>query len=656
MADESHQMNPQDNIAVNADNPWPGLLAYGEADQAFFHGRQAETDALIRLVMRESLTVLFGLSGLGKTSLLRAGLFPRLRQLSVLPIYIRLGFSPDHPGFADQVMESILSQASAADVEAPKPKDGQTLWEYFHRRDADFWNRRNRLQLPFLVFDQFEEIFTLGRSDANSAAASEAFLSELGDFIEGRPPVFLKEYLDKHPENVRAFEFGRHYYKILFSLREDFIPELEGLRDRIPSIIYNRLRLSRMSGEAAFQAVAHPRHLIDPSVAQQVVRFVSGSDQPDGALEKLALEPALLSVVCRELNNKRQQRQETKITENLLEGSQKEILSGFYHNSIADLGPEVRAFVEEQLLTVSGYRDSVALENALITPGITHDDIKKLVDRRLIRREERMGMQRLELTHDILTEVIADSRDLRRRIEAAEKRGNEIAETERLRRLEERAKSARRFRWLSAALAALFLLALIALYGAWIQTNRVETQRKIAETQREIAENEQKKAEELRKIAEKERAAVIEAQKVANQRLQRIVDSIELRQAVLSKDKDALKQKYQTSVETEIQFKATAKAYPYKSVGGLPTFRYQLFPDVNSIPGGLKSVALITYIMDHPSFLNRLISAGPDSRFTGTYDGVGCLPIVTAVIEYTDINKPLTIAKINMCGILKYLP
>ena len=60
-------------------NPWPGLLQYEEADREFFQGRQAETDELLRLVMRTRLSVLFGLSGLGKSSLLQAGLFPRLR-------------------------------------------------------------------------------------------------------------------------------------------------------------------------------------------------------------------------------------------------------------------------------------------------------------------------------------------------------------------------------------------------------------------------------------------------------------------------------------------------------------------------------------------------------------------------------------------------
>ena len=54
-------ITPVAGATVNADNPWPGLLAFRETDQGYFQGRQPETEELFRLVMRERLTVLFGL-------------------------------------------------------------------------------------------------------------------------------------------------------------------------------------------------------------------------------------------------------------------------------------------------------------------------------------------------------------------------------------------------------------------------------------------------------------------------------------------------------------------------------------------------------------------------------------------------------------------
>ena len=64
---------------LSRDNPWPGLDPFDETDREYFHGRAAESGELLRLVRREPLTVVFGRSGLGKTSLLKAGLFPLLR-------------------------------------------------------------------------------------------------------------------------------------------------------------------------------------------------------------------------------------------------------------------------------------------------------------------------------------------------------------------------------------------------------------------------------------------------------------------------------------------------------------------------------------------------------------------------------------------------
>ena len=62
--------------AVDSQNPWLGLVSFTEALRDYFHGRDKEADELFRRVKREVLTVLFGQSGLGKTSLLQAGLFP----------------------------------------------------------------------------------------------------------------------------------------------------------------------------------------------------------------------------------------------------------------------------------------------------------------------------------------------------------------------------------------------------------------------------------------------------------------------------------------------------------------------------------------------------------------------------------------------------
>ena len=170
---------------VDAQNPWPGLEAFKEEDHNFFHGRETEIEELHRLVQRERLTVLFGVSGLGKTSLLQAGLFPAMRNENVLPVRIRLNYSPGMPELSTQIEEAITREAAANNIEAPRFEG--TLWESFHRQDADFWNQRNRVVIPLLVFDQFEEVFTRGRETPERAARRGGVPDRAGGPDRGAP-------------------------------------------------------------------------------------------------------------------------------------------------------------------------------------------------------------------------------------------------------------------------------------------------------------------------------------------------------------------------------------------------------------------------------------------------------------------------------------
>jgi formylglycine-generating enzyme required for sulfatase activity len=485
-----------ESVGLNDQNPWPGLLPFGEADWKYFHGRDFETDLLYRKVERERLTVLFGLSGLGKSSILQAGLFPSLRRENVLPIYIRLDFSPEKPDLTAQVKTAIVREAERSKVEAPKPQPKETLWEYFHRSDADFWSERHRIVVPLLVFDQFEEVFTLGARDRSRAQATNAFLLELADLVEARPPLQLRARLEleppgKRPSEAARFTFERHRYKVLLTLREDFLPDLEALGDKMGSVAHNRFRLERMNGVAALQAVNQAKHIIAPDVAERVVRFVAAAD-PNEELVNLEVEPALLSVVCGELNSQRLERREARITERALDGSQNQILSDFYERSIADLSEAVCTFVEEKLLTRRGFRNLVVYDEATGSPGVTEEDIEELVRRRLVRIEERGRRRLLELSHDLLTGVVTASRDERRRRQK---------EAEAVRKLEERHRKSLQ----SAAVLFLVLLLAVGALGALAWAYLAERQADELARAKEAAESAAAEASNQRSIAESRR-------------------------------------------------------------------------------------------------------------------------------------------------------
>jgi len=412
---------------LSPDNPWPGLDPFDETDREYFHGRSAESSELARLVRRELLTVLFGRSGLGKTSLLKAGLFPLLREEDSLPVYVRLDHAEAAPGLREQIFRGLRTACEAHRAQAAQPAEEENLWTFFHRRDAEFWSDKNRPLTPVIVFDQFEEIFTLGQETEESRARSDAFLAELGDLVENRPPDAVRGALEADSTVARRFDFKRSQVKLVLSFREDFLAEMEGLKEQMPSLMYNRFRLPAMSGTQAYVVVTRAGgHLVDDDVARRILRL-AWKNEPSPPVDpsdfhEIEIDPALLSVVCSELNHKRRQAEPPLegITPALLEGADREILSGFYERAMAGLDPRVRAFIEDELITDRGFRDSHALEDAQVLPGVTSEALDALIRRRLLRVDERQSVRRLELTHDVLARVVKESRDSRRAREAEE--------------------------------------------------------------------------------------------------------------------------------------------------------------------------------------------------------------------------------------------
>jgi hypothetical protein len=124
--------------SLDTENPWPGLMPFTEATQAFFHGRDTEADELLRRVRRERLTILFGQSGLGKTSLLSAGLFPRLRAADFLPIYLRLDLANARLSPVGQIEAALAENLAEHGIEGRPPRCEETLWAYFHDKETEF--------------------------------------------------------------------------------------------------------------------------------------------------------------------------------------------------------------------------------------------------------------------------------------------------------------------------------------------------------------------------------------------------------------------------------------------------------------------------------------------------------------------------------------
>ena len=514
---------------IDAERPWPGLLPFTEDARMFFHGREAETDDLFRLIEREPLTVLFGQSGLGKSSLLNAGVFPSLRRAGYLPVYLRLSLDATAPELIEQVWHALICECVEHEVSATPPHPDDGFWQYLHRPSTKFLNPHGRPVVSVLVFDQFEEIFTLGRQTPEQTARTRVLLQQLGELIENRLPPALERELTEHPELMDQYDLLRQNVKIVFTFREDYLADFEGLKTLIRPIMQNRMRLEPMRGDRAAEAIRQAgAGRLSAAVAARIVRFVGGvAIDGGGKLEEISVEPALLSLVCRELNEQRIARGQAEISADLIQGENtQQIIAQFYSHGFTGLDVRVRYFVEDRLLTAAGYRDSCALENALAEPGVSEEAIQTLVDRRILRREERGGLVRLELIHDVLAIVAKASRDARREAEALEAAQLLVARHRRRQRII--------VAWAAVLVACLVGVSWLAVVASRGKREAVAAEIEAVSAQRR-ADQQAQLAIQQQQIAQSESTRAVSAEQLAKSKQLQLADALEKADAATSK-------------------------------------------------------------------------------------------------------------------------
>ena len=331
----------------------PDSTRFPSRAKHFFHGRDREIDRLVRLVRDEPLVLLHGESGLGKTSLLQAGLFPRVRTLDLLPVLVRLDFSPAAGSLAQQVRDRIRQELDTTSVEGPRPEAGERLWEYSHRPDGWLWSPRQTPLLPLVVLDQFEELFTLGGGLTSP---------EVRDFVDELAEVVLDRVPARDVERLEAFDRARPGLKVVLSFREEFLAHVEELLPEFGPTMQARLRLTAFDPALAQRSVLGTGGtLVSPEVALRIVRVVSGGRD--------TVEPSLLSVFCRELNERRLADRAATISLALVRSAGAAVLPEFYARSTRDVAEPVLEFVEEKLLTEGQRRNIVTLEEAVDRAG-----------------------------------------------------------------------------------------------------------------------------------------------------------------------------------------------------------------------------------------------------------------------------------------------
>ena len=431
---------------THLNNPWKGLNYYTEGE--VIYGRNAEIQSLSQYIFNNTQTVLYGRSGIGKSSILNAGIFPKARLEGMIPVSIRLKHD-DEDNYILQIRAAIKDSGlkMKSILSAVDSHESETLWEFMHRHK--FYNENDEPCAPLLVFDQFEEIFTLQKNEG----VKKDFFRQLGNLLNEVKPDYIIEYEKKNRQmqseyqetkvvssgafkglnlklNIRkadsdelnATRYLEHPdYHIVFAMREDFLSSLELYASSIPVMRDNRFGLLPINEEQAADIIRLPRKgLVDDDVTKLIIQQVTNRKdfELDGKPE-MEVDSAVLSLFLSRLYVKKPET-ELKITTELVNTYSGHIIHDFYVDSITSnekehelLSKETILLLENQLLTREGRRNNVSRSD-LIAQGVTAQELDILINKRKLLRQFNHGNDiRIEYIHDILCPVVKERKEQR---------------------------------------------------------------------------------------------------------------------------------------------------------------------------------------------------------------------------------------------------
>jgi hypothetical protein len=363
--------------------PYKGLDYYRdiEQDTLRFSGRETDIFELIARVATSRVVVIYGRSGLGKTSLLLAGLFPAIREQGYLPVYVR---TLQHP--LDDLKSAIRTTTCHIDNEAPL--ELKALVEAAATEKT-----------LLLVLDQFEEFFIRFKNQPDRRVE---FVTALTDVI-----------CDKDCD-----------VRVIFSLREDYLAALDDFQRALPDLFADAYRLLPLTPLAARQAIVGPLKQDNIQYDEQLV------SQLVDALARFDFDSARLQIVCTELYRSARKRAEQKGDEahatratRLTSDDLKEL-----RKASGDLEGVFRRYTQAAIENIPDDRHPLAraLLDLLITRGDTKYAIsrselfsfklgadadldlvlERLVTHNVIRQERRGNDEWYELIHECLVPEI----------------------------------------------------------------------------------------------------------------------------------------------------------------------------------------------------------------------------------------------------------
>lgn len=449
---------------------YPGVKPFSQEESRVFFGRSDDIEQLSRYLRLENLVVLHGKSGLGKTSMINAGMMPLLEsganegktaeddiQYAPLPIRFK-SYNPKAKRYLfDVFSENIPRKENFIDT---LPVKTLNVWQVLKSRQmADGGNAK---QGYLLILDQFEELFTYPEKEVDD------FGRQLADLYNERIPSDIKKTMRREmvvneemklameKEGMKEMVNAHVPVKILIAIRSDRFNLLDRFSDYLPELMMHSLILEPFSREQALEAIegpasiegdfASPQFSYSKLASKKILDFLTANDTK-------RVEGFQLQIICRNIEEKMlefldkpesiKEEDQFKFQIHEADGTDiradvtdinadfSNILRRYYDEQIARLGDadtirSARVLIEEELIA-EGRRINldVASIKSLDAEQKKHV-LQKLEATRIIRRvSNNQEGHSYEVSHDTLIEPILEAKAERVAEEDQEKKYRE---------------------------------------------------------------------------------------------------------------------------------------------------------------------------------------------------------------------------------------
>ncbi|NIF04787.1 leucine-rich repeat domain-containing protein [Chryseobacterium sp. Tr-659] len=364
---------------MNANYRFPGLNAYSKKDASIFKGRYDDSQNLFDRLLLNKTTVFHAESGIGKSSLIQAGLLPLIDRYNeevsceIIPIEIKLTEVVNDPENNNRLLVDFVFNKIYEKI--PSLKQNPFLLIPDMVRSLWLMNKQCETtgQYLVLIFDQFENIQIFTKKQIDYFKKELFYL--LGSKIPAEIYSFIEEGLNIESNLQLSIREEYNFFsvpgraKCLFVVREDKLGVMTRFSDLFPDILKNDFAIEPLTKKDAFQAINEPAgiegnyyskpfYFKDDNILKELIEKIADGDTH-------LVDPIQLQIVARDIER------------NIVIGKGKTVIE---ESDIPEVSDIIRKFYDDCWDTVS--HDFGLKENEIF-------DVKKVVVPQLISNGRR---------------------------------------------------------------------------------------------------------------------------------------------------------------------------------------------------------------------------------------------------------------------------